>query len=233
MDLQGACFLVRLDIRGKVEWIGRVRLCISLPRISGIWGQCGGACGRCVLSQLLSNLTTTHRSLTFLLLNLLLTHFDYTDSYRCYFWCQWGQSINCSSVTTMSLRLKVHSSGPVSTEMKMLYWNWSNADYPFTNSMPATRLEKSVLLSHHLSNEAANYFLFSILILQTSLCHICANGLRSIAELVIKTPGVDPNLADNDGNTPLIFAAQAGHCFILATKLYLQFRFFQIHKSKF
>ena len=31
-----------------------------------------------------------------------------------------------------------------------------------------------------------------------------------ILELLADVDDVDPNLADNDGNTPLIFAAQAG-----------------------
>jgi len=31
-----------------------------------------------------------------------------------------------------------------------------------------------------------------------------------ILELLADVEDVDPNLADNDGNTPLIFAAQAG-----------------------
>jgi len=31
-----------------------------------------------------------------------------------------------------------------------------------------------------------------------------------ILELLADIDDVDPNLADNDGNTPLIFAAQAG-----------------------
>jgi len=39
-----------------------------------------------------------------------------------------------------------------------------------------------------------------------------------ILELLADVDDVDPNLADNDGNTPLIFAAQAGknsiHCVI-------------------
>jgi ankyrin repeat protein len=32
-----------------------------------------------------------------------------------------------------------------------------------------------------------------------------------ILELLADVEEVDPNLADNDGNTPLIFAAQAGN----------------------
>jgi len=32
-----------------------------------------------------------------------------------------------------------------------------------------------------------------------------------ILELLADVDDIDPNLADNDGNTPLIFAAQAGN----------------------
>lgn len=46
--------------------------------------------------------------------------------------------------------------------------------------------------------------------LQTGLSHACANGFMPILELLAGCEDVDPNLADNDGNTPLIFAAQAG-----------------------
>jgi ankyrin repeat protein len=45
---------------------------------------------------------------------------------------------------------------------------------------------------------------------QTGLSHACANGFMPILELLADVEEVDPNLADNDGNTPLIFAAQAG-----------------------
>jgi ankyrin repeat protein len=44
-----------------------------------------------------------------------------------------------------------------------------------------------------------------------------------ILELLAGSEDVDPNLADNDGNTPLIFAAQAGKnplCFMLLVELY-------------
>ena len=48
-------------------------------------------------------------------------------------------------------------------------------------------------------------------VLQTGLSHACANGFMPILELLAtSSDDVDPNLADNDGNTPLIFAAQAG-----------------------
>ena len=47
--------------------------------------------------------------------------------------------------------------------------------------------------------------------IQTGLSHACASGFMPILELLATvSDDVDPNLADNDGNTPLIFAAQAG-----------------------
>ena len=46
---------------------------------------------------------------------------------------------------------------------------------------------------------------------QTGLSHATANGFMPILELLADIDDVDPNLADNDGNTPLIFAAQAGN----------------------
>jgi len=42
------------------------------------------------------------------------------------------------------------------------------------------------------------------------LSHATASGFMPILELLADVDDVDPNLADNDGNTPLIFAAQAG-----------------------
>ncbi|ESO02236.1 hypothetical protein HELRODRAFT_161480 [Helobdella robusta] len=47
--------------------------------------------------------------------------------------------------------------------------------------------------------------------LQTGLSHACANGFMPILELLMKLEDVDVNLPDNEGNTPLIYAAQAGH----------------------
>lgn len=49
-----------------------------------------------------------------------------------------------------------------------------------------------------------------MIVSQTGLNHACANGFMPILELLASCEDVDPNLADNDGNTPLIFAAQAG-----------------------
>lgn len=46
--------------------------------------------------------------------------------------------------------------------------------------------------------------------LQTALCHACASGLLPIVQLLSEVSGVDVNQGDKEGNTPLIFAAQAG-----------------------
>jgi len=53
--------------------------------------------------------------------------------------------------------------------------------------------------------------MFVVIMRQTGLSHACASGFMPILELLTTVADdVDPNLADNDGNTPLIFAAQAG-----------------------
>ncbi|XP_060072177.1 ankyrin repeat domain-containing protein 33B-like [Ylistrum balloti] len=46
---------------------------------------------------------------------------------------------------------------------------------------------------------------------KTALSHACVLGLTPVVELLSETPGVDPNIGDKDGTTPLIFAAQAGY----------------------
>ncbi|ELU11838.1 hypothetical protein CAPTEDRAFT_188646 [Capitella teleta] len=46
---------------------------------------------------------------------------------------------------------------------------------------------------------------------KTGLSHACGNGFMPILELLSQVDELDPNLSDNDGNTPLIFSAQAGH----------------------
>ena len=42
------------------------------------------------------------------------------------------------------------------------------------------------------------------------MSYACGNGFLPILELLSQLEEVDPNLPDKDGNTPLIFAAQAG-----------------------
>lgn len=45
---------------------------------------------------------------------------------------------------------------------------------------------------------------------QTALSYICSTNLTNFLELFLHLPGIDVNKADNEGNTPLHFAAQAG-----------------------
>lgn len=46
--------------------------------------------------------------------------------------------------------------------------------------------------------------------LQTALSYIAANAPVSLLEMLLSIDGVDVNKADNEGNTPLHFASQAG-----------------------
>lgn len=46
--------------------------------------------------------------------------------------------------------------------------------------------------------------------LQTAVSYMAGNGAASMLELALSFEGVDSNLPDNEGNTPLHFAAQAG-----------------------
>ena len=45
---------------------------------------------------------------------------------------------------------------------------------------------------------------------QTGFSHLCSNGLAAAVDLLHNVPEVDVNIPDKEGNTPLIFAAQAG-----------------------
>lgn len=47
-------------------------------------------------------------------------------------------------------------------------------------------------------------------VLQTALSYICSTDLVVYVDLLLRLPGIDANKADNDGHTPLHFAAQAG-----------------------
>lgn len=47
-------------------------------------------------------------------------------------------------------------------------------------------------------------------IFQTAVSYIASNGPLSILESIVQLPGLDINKPDNEGNTPLHFAAQAG-----------------------
>ncbi|XP_011636593.1 uncharacterized protein LOC105426883 isoform X2 [Pogonomyrmex barbatus] len=45
---------------------------------------------------------------------------------------------------------------------------------------------------------------------RTAISYMAGNGAAAMLELALSFEGVDPNLPDNEGNTPLHFAAQAG-----------------------
>ena len=47
-------------------------------------------------------------------------------------------------------------------------------------------------------------------IFQTALSHACSSGLTPVVEMLSEIPEVDANIPDKEGNTPIIFAAQAG-----------------------
>lgn len=51
--------------------------------------------------------------------------------------------------------------------------------------------------------------------LQTAISYMAGNGAAAMLELALSFEGVDPNLPDNEGNTPLHFAAQAGEWLII------------------
>lgn len=46
--------------------------------------------------------------------------------------------------------------------------------------------------------------------MQTPLSYVCSTNLTPILDVLLQMPGIDVNLADKEGNTPLHFAAQSG-----------------------
>ncbi|XP_012279309.1 uncharacterized protein LOC105699126 isoform X2 [Orussus abietinus] len=46
---------------------------------------------------------------------------------------------------------------------------------------------------------------------RTAVSYMAGNGACAMLEAALSFPGLDPNIPDNEGNTPLHFAAQAGH----------------------
>lgn len=52
--------------------------------------------------------------------------------------------------------------------------------------------------------------MYPILLLQTAVSYICSNGLVQFLDILLQIPKIDVNKADNEGNTPLHFAAEAG-----------------------
>lgn len=49
---------------------------------------------------------------------------------------------------------------------------------------------------------------------QTAISYICSNGLVQFLDILLQLPNIDVNKADNEGNTPLHFAAEAGESLI-------------------
>ena len=47
--------------------------------------------------------------------------------------------------------------------------------------------------------------------LQSAVSYLCGNGMIEMLDLLEDVPGIDWDHADTEGNTPLHFAAQAGH----------------------
>ncbi|XP_067137373.1 ankycorbin-like [Centruroides vittatus] len=54
---------------------------------------------------------------------------------------------------------------------------------------------------------------------RTGLYHVCSNGHLKMLEILVQLAHLDVNLADSEGNTPLIAAAQAGHVEIVGLLL--------------
>lgn len=50
---------------------------------------------------------------------------------------------------------------------------------------------------------------------QTAISYICSTNLINILDELLRMPDIDVNKPDNEGNTPLHFAAQAGLCEII------------------
>lgn len=54
---------------------------------------------------------------------------------------------------------------------------------------------------------------------KTALAYACFSGCLPIVEVLSEVPGVDVNLSDKEGNTPMIFASQAGYTEIVKVLL--------------
>ncbi len=51
---------------------------------------------------------------------------------------------------------------------------------------------------------------------QSPVSHLCGNGMIEMLELLEDIPNIDYNAPDAEGNSPLHFAAQAGHVEVVA-----------------
>ncbi|KAL8591022.1 hypothetical protein ACOMHN_002567 [Nucella lapillus] len=54
---------------------------------------------------------------------------------------------------------------------------------------------------------------------RTGFSHLCSGGLAPAVDILSEVPEMDVNLPDKEGNTPLIFAAQAGHTDVVRVML--------------
>ena len=57
--------------------------------------------------------------------------------------------------------------------------------------------------------QITKFYFFNLF--QTGLSHLCSSGLAPAIDILTDVPEVDVNIPDKEGNTPLIFAAQAGN----------------------
>ncbi len=62
--------------------------------------------------------------------------------------------------------------------------------------------------------------------MQTALSYICVTSFTQILDFLLRLQGIDVNKADNEGNTPLHFAAEAGKIFDFFFSLKMFFYFF-------
>ncbi|XP_070180346.1 uncharacterized protein [Littorina saxatilis] len=54
---------------------------------------------------------------------------------------------------------------------------------------------------------------------RTGISHLCSSGLAPAVDILSEVPEIDVNIPDKEGNTPLIFAAQAGHTDVVRVML--------------
>lgn len=80
---------------------------------------------------------------------------------------------------------------------------------------------------YNYSDRVAIWRLKYCILLQTGLSYLASHGPVSLLEAFLSLEGVDVNKPDNEGNTPLHFAAQAGNP-ISRYLFHLQFSFINI-----
>ncbi|XP_029642746.1 uncharacterized protein LOC115217241 [Octopus sinensis] len=70
---------------------------------------------------------------------------------------------------------------------------------------------------------------------RTGISHACSSGFSTIVEMLAEVPEVEVNIPDKEGNTPLIFAAQAGQeeCVRILLHEYKKIRVDHVNKAGF